>query len=159
MKTRILTAAVALPIIIASIVLPAFYRDTVWLFVAIAASGSTIRVKSTEPLSGLREKLATDASITEVIFDAGAYRGSLIVDEPRSADFSKQPLVIRAANGASVLFDARCERELRAIIERRYRDRLELADIADPAVVDEAFTALDELTQVLGLGSVYDFQR
>ena len=37
MKTRILTAAVALPIIIASIVLPAYYRDTVWLFVAIAA--------------------------------------------------------------------------------------------------------------------------
>jgi succinylarginine dihydrolase len=61
--------------------------------------------------------------------------------------------------GASVLFDARCEHELRAIIERRYRDRLELADIADPALVDEAFTALDELTQVLGLGSVYDFQR
>src|SRR4051812_20968987 len=37
MKTRILTAAVALPIIIAAIVLPAYYRDTVWLFVAIAA--------------------------------------------------------------------------------------------------------------------------
>jgi phosphatidate cytidylyltransferase len=37
MKTRILTAAVALPIIIASIVLPAYYRETVWLFVAIGA--------------------------------------------------------------------------------------------------------------------------
>jgi hypothetical protein len=37
MKTRLLTAAVALPILIASIVLPAYYPQTVWLFVAIAA--------------------------------------------------------------------------------------------------------------------------
>ncbi len=36
MKTRLLTAAVALPIIIASIVLPAYFPQTVWLFVAIA---------------------------------------------------------------------------------------------------------------------------
>lgn len=36
MKTRLLTAAIALPIIIASIVLPAYYPVTVWLFVAIA---------------------------------------------------------------------------------------------------------------------------
>lgn len=37
MKTRILTAAVALPILIASIVLPAYVPQTVWLFVIIAA--------------------------------------------------------------------------------------------------------------------------
>ncbi len=37
MKTRILTAAVALPILIASIVLPSYFPETVWLFVAIAA--------------------------------------------------------------------------------------------------------------------------
>jgi succinylarginine dihydrolase len=60
---------------------------------------------------------------------------------------------------AGVLFDAELERKLSAIIERRYRDRLTLADIADPALVGEASTALDELTQALGLGSVYDFQR
>lgn len=36
MKTRILTALVALPILIASIVLPSYYPETVWLFVAIA---------------------------------------------------------------------------------------------------------------------------
>jgi succinylarginine dihydrolase len=58
----------------------------------------------------------------------------------------------------SVLFDERCERELTGIVERRYRDRLTLADIADPALVLEARTALDEITQVLGLGSVYEFQ-
>ena len=37
MKTRLLTAAVALPIIIASIVLPAYFPQTIWIFVAIAA--------------------------------------------------------------------------------------------------------------------------
>ena len=37
MKTRILTAAVALPILIASIVLPSYYREAYWLFVIIAA--------------------------------------------------------------------------------------------------------------------------
>jgi phosphatidate cytidylyltransferase len=35
MKTRVLTAAVALPILIASIVLPSYYRESHWLFVTI----------------------------------------------------------------------------------------------------------------------------
>ena len=37
MKTRILTAVIALPILIASIVLPSYIPETVWLFVTIAA--------------------------------------------------------------------------------------------------------------------------
>jgi len=37
MKTRILTAAIALPILIAAIILPLWWREAVWLFVAIAA--------------------------------------------------------------------------------------------------------------------------
>ena len=61
--------------------------------------------------------------------------------------------------GGSVLFDERCERELEAIVRKRYRERLTLQDVADPQLVNEARTALDELTQVLGLGAVYDFQR
>ena len=64
-----------------------------------------------------------------------------------------------ARMGGSVLFDERCERALQDIIERRYREQLTLNDVADPQLVDEARTALDEITQVLGLGSVYDFQR
>jgi succinylarginine dihydrolase len=59
----------------------------------------------------------------------------------------------------AVLFDERCERELETIVTQRYRDRLELRDIADPQLVDEARRALDEITQALGLGSMYDFQR
>ncbi|MGI8812776.1 MAG: phosphatidate cytidylyltransferase [Pyrinomonadaceae bacterium] len=39
MKTRILTAAIALPILIASIVLPSYFPQTVWLFIVTAAFG------------------------------------------------------------------------------------------------------------------------
>lgn len=65
----------------------------------------------------------------------------------------------RASLGANVLFDDALEATLRGIVQRRYRDRLELADMADPALVEETRVALDELTSALGLGSVYDFQR
>ena len=49
--------------------------------------------------------------------------------------------------------------KLDAWIGKHYRDRLAPADLADPRLIDESRTALDELTQILGLGSLYDFQR
>jgi succinylarginine dihydrolase len=42
--------------------------------------------------------------------------------------------------------------------ETHYRDRLIEADLADPQLLIESHSALDELTQILHLGSVYDFQ-
>ncbi len=42
---------------------------------------------------------------------------------------------------------------------KHYRDRLALADLVDPKLISESRTALDELTQILNLGSVYSFQR
>lgn len=48
---------------------------------------------------------------------------------------------------------------LEAWVRAHYRDRLVFADLADPALLDESRTALDRLTQLLGLGSIYDFQR
>ena len=44
-------------------------------------------------------------------------------------------------------------------VTRHYRDRLVLDDLADPQLLDASRRALDELTQLLRLGSVYDFQR
>lgn len=44
-------------------------------------------------------------------------------------------------------------------VRRHYRDRLVPADLADPQLLDESRTALDRLTQLLGLGSLYEFQR
>lgn len=43
--------------------------------------------------------------------------------------------------------------------ERHYRDRLDPHDLTDPSLVQESHTALDALTQLLKLGSLYDFQR
>ena len=43
-------------------------------------------------------------------------------------------------------------------IERHYRESLRPADLADPSLLDESRRALDELTAVLDLGSIYDFQ-
>jgi succinylarginine dihydrolase len=48
---------------------------------------------------------------------------------------------------------------LDAWIDRHYRDRLAPGDLADAQLLDESRTALDELTQILRVGSLYDFQR
>ncbi|MGX1020488.1 MULTISPECIES: N-succinylarginine dihydrolase [Pseudomonas] len=44
-------------------------------------------------------------------------------------------------------------------VDKHYRDRLGEAELADPQLLVECRTALDELTQILKLGSVYPFQR
>jgi succinylarginine dihydrolase len=43
-------------------------------------------------------------------------------------------------------------------VNKHYRDRLVEADLADPSLMQESQHALDELTQIMHLGSVYDFQ-
>ncbi|HMK35818.1 MAG TPA: N-succinylarginine dihydrolase [Desulfomonilaceae bacterium] len=40
-----------------------------------------------------------------------------------------------------------------------YRDRLDPKDLTDPLLPDECRTALDALTQILNMGSIYDFQK
>jgi len=64
----------------------------------------------------------------------------------------------RAAIGARVWLDDKLHAELAQWIGRNYRDRLAPSDLADPALLLESRTALDELTQLLRLGSVYPFQ-
>ena len=49
--------------------------------------------------------------------------------------------------------------QLEAWVRQHYRDRLVLADLADATLLNECRTALDHLTQILNLGSIYDFQR
>ena len=43
-------------------------------------------------------------------------------------------------------------------VERHYRDRLLESDLFDPQLLIEVRTALDELTQIMRLGSIYPFQ-
>lgn len=57
-------------------------------------------------------------------------------------------------------FDGVLHARLADWIERRYRDRLAPADLADPALLTEGREALDELTGILDLGGdFYPFQR
>ena len=49
--------------------------------------------------------------------------------------------------------------QLNSWVDRHYRDRLVGADLADPLLITESRTALDELTRLTGLGSIYSFQR
>jgi len=65
----------------------------------------------------------------------------------------------RAAVRANVFFTEALAATLAAWIERHYRDRLVPSDLGDPALAREGLAALDELTRILALGSVYDFQR
>jgi succinylarginine dihydrolase len=71
------------------------------------------------------------------------------------------PLAEDEANalGGRVLFSAELHDELVAWVGRHYRDRLLPKDVCDPQLARECFAALDELTRILRLGSVYDFQR
>lgn len=46
-----------------------------------------------------------------------------------------------------------------AWVEKHYRDRLAPADLADPKLAVEHQFALDELTAILGLPGLYEFQR
>jgi succinylarginine dihydrolase len=46
-----------------------------------------------------------------------------------------------------------------AWVKRHYRERLRGSDLGDPQLLGESRRALDELTALLGLGSIYPFQR
>ena len=65
----------------------------------------------------------------------------------------------RQAVNPGVWIDDALFARLDAWIGKHYRDRLAPSDLADPSLLLESRTALDELTQILGLGSLYDFQR
>lgn len=66
---------------------------------------------------------------------------------------------LAAANPAQRL-DAALHERLNAWAERRYRDRLAPADLADPDLIVEGREALDELTVLLEVGGdFYPFQR
>ncbi len=64
-----------------------------------------------------------------------------------------------AAVRANVFFTPELRDALESWIRRHYRDRLLPTDLADPDLARESMVALDELTGILRLGSVFDFQR
>jgi len=63
-----------------------------------------------------------------------------------------------ALNPATLMNDTLFGR-LNTWVDAHYRDTLHEADLADPQLLIESRTALDELTRILDLGSVYEFQK
>lgn len=64
-----------------------------------------------------------------------------------------------AATNQRSLIDSQMHATLGDWVKRHYRDQLSQSDLADPSLLEESKAALDELTQLLGLGSIYEFQR
>ncbi len=63
------------------------------------------------------------------------------------------------ACAAQVFLDEALYQRLVQWVERHYRDRLSIADLLDPTFLNESRVALDELTQILQLGTLYNFQK
>jgi succinylarginine dihydrolase len=75
----------------------------------------------------------------------------------------RQRIVLSEAERASVrgrvFLDDALASDLEQWIGRHYRDRLAADDLRDPSLHRESLAALDELTRLLRLGPLYDFQR
>lgn len=82
MKTRILTAAVALPILIASIVLPVYFPATVWIFVGIAALALGAGLFE---FYSLTKKLELKADASVAYLGAAALFVAFLFDAPAKA--------------------------------------------------------------------------
>lgn len=65
---------------------------------------------------------------------------------------------LKAANPHTLMNDILFAR-LNQWVEKHYRDRLSEQDLRDPQLLTESRSALDELTQIMKLGSVYPFQQ
>jgi succinylarginine dihydrolase len=64
-----------------------------------------------------------------------------------------------ASTHQGIMFNDRLYQALTEWGERHYRDKLHPDDLADPSLIHETRTALDELTRMLDLGPKYGFQR
>ena len=63
-----------------------------------------------------------------------------------------------AANGRFMLDEDKIA-ALESWVKAHYRDRVAPDDLRDPAFMEESFAAMQALTDLLGMGAFYDFQR
>ncbi|HEX4381306.1 MAG TPA: N-succinylarginine dihydrolase [Myxococcales bacterium] len=116
-----------------------------------------------------RDQPQARAFLERVVAAGGPVRGVHYLDLRQSMENGGGPACLRqrivledaerAAVKARVFWDEALGQELEAWVGRNYRDKLAGPDLADPLLARETLRALDELTQILRLGSIYDFQR
>lgn len=115
-------------------------RDNVWRYLTgmTNASGSPVNEIA---LFDLRESMRNGGG-------PACLRLRVVLNEQERA----------AVNQGSLMTEQRYQ-QLTQWVEKHYRDRLHASDLADPQLPREVWQALDELTQILQLGAIYDFQR
>lgn len=116
-----------------------------------------------------REDPHANAFLEQVVGSGGPVRSVHHLDLRQSMQNGGGPACLRqrivlssddrAAVQARVFWDEALGAELEDWVRRRYRDQLVAADLADPQLHRDNLAALDELTGILRLGNVYDFQR
>lgn len=112
---------------------------------------------------------STRTYINRLIQSEGPISGADYLDVRQSMRNGGGPACLRlrvalsdkqfAGLGAGCVLDDALVAQLQTWAKKHYRDRLVANDLGDPQLMEESFAALDELTQILKLGSVYDFQR
>lgn len=115
-----------------------------------------------------RRHPAVSDLINELI-DTGHFHDARFADLGQSMNNGGGPACLRLrvvltqeqlrAVSPGVLLDDKLDSTIENWIDRHYRDSLTGEDLSDPKLMDESYAALDELTDILGLGSIYDFQR
>jgi succinylarginine dihydrolase len=116
----------------------------------------------------VRANTAVRAYVDRLLAGGGAIAELLTFDLKESMENGGGPACLRlrvpltarerATIGARVFLDEALATDLEDWIRRNYRDRLAPADLSDPALLEESRRALDELTRILRLPSVYPFQ-
>ncbi|MCB6184822.1 N-succinylarginine dihydrolase [Leeia sp. TBRC 13508] len=116
-----------------------------------------------------RNNAAVSAYLDELISSGGPINEVKIFDLKQSMQNGGGPACLRlrvalteaelAAVNPAIMMNDRLFDTLNTWVDKHYRDQLAEADLADPSLYEECKTALDELTQILKLGSVYPFQR
>ncbi|AYC32300.1 N-succinylarginine dihydrolase [Pseudomonas cavernae] len=108
------------------------------------------------------------AYLSQLTADDGPIREVKVFDLKQSMQNGGGPACLRlrvalkdhelAAVNPGVIMTQTLHDRLNQWVDKHYRDRLSESDLGDPQLLIECRTALDELTQILKLGSVYPFQ-
>jgi succinylarginine dihydrolase len=116
-----------------------------------------------------RENPSVAKYLAETVGPGAAIAAAHFVDVRQSMNNGGGPACLRlrvhlteaerqAVSGNVFLTDALYE-QLVAWVGRHYREELRPSDLADPKLLEESRTALEELARLLDLGPVYEFLR
>jgi succinylarginine dihydrolase len=107
--------------------------------------------------------------IDTIVGSEGAIRSAKYVDVRQSMQNGGGPACLRlrivltdaeiARMNAGVMWSEPLHARLVEWVNKHYRERLAAEDLVDPKLLEESRAALDELTHLLQIGSVYEFQR